>query len=152
MFRKSQLASVPSYDLKPWKLDPPLPEPPSSELSAILFRREYRFILKRLEDHWPNIGGVVVTGQPGIGTSLFTEGRGSPCSHTLLHLLSIGEPITLQRGEVFFLFCQNGVGMYDGNSAPRNETSTGFRGETLDSQIPIKIVCTHVNHFRGLVG
>lgn len=150
MFRKSQLASVPSYDLKLWKLDPPLLESPSSELSAILFRREYCFTSKRLEDHWPNIGGVVVTGQR---YEFITEGRGSPCSHTLLlHLLSIGEPVAMQCGEVFFLFCQNDVGMYDGNSAPRNENSTGFRGQTLDSQIPIKIACTHVNHFRGLVG
>jgi hypothetical protein len=40
------------------------------EADAILIHKKYIFTLKRLKECQPNIGGVVVTGQPGIGTSL----------------------------------------------------------------------------------
>jgi len=97
--QRPQLANVPSYDLKLCKLDPPLHESPSSELSAILFP----FTLRRLEDHWPDIGGVVVTGQPGISTSLLQKASPSPWHWGA------------QCSEVFFLFCQNGIGLPDSN-------------------------------------
>jgi hypothetical protein len=37
--------------------------------------------------------------------------------YLLLHLLSIGEPVALQRGKYFYVFSQNGVEMCNGNSA-----------------------------------
>ncbi len=40
------------------------------DADAILFREEYHLTSKRLEDLRPNVGGVVVTGQPGIGMCL----------------------------------------------------------------------------------
>jgi hypothetical protein len=47
------------------------------DVNAILFREEYPFTLKRLQDRRPNLGGVVVTGQPGIGTSLLQKDVGT---------------------------------------------------------------------------
>jgi hypothetical protein len=42
--------------------------------NAILIREEYVLTLKELEKHRPNIGGgIVLTGQPGIGTSLLQD-------------------------------------------------------------------------------
>ena len=45
------------------------------DTETILIREEYEFTFKELEKHRPNIGGVVVTGQPGIGTSLLQTNR-----------------------------------------------------------------------------
>jgi hypothetical protein len=38
--------------------------------TAILVREEYLFTYEELRRHRPNTGGTVLTGQPGIGTSL----------------------------------------------------------------------------------
>jgi len=48
-------------------------------VDPILFRKEYSLTLKRLEVRRSDIGGVVVLGQPGIGTSLlWTDTVGVP--------------------------------------------------------------------------
>ena len=58
--------------------------------SAILFCKEYSLTLKRLEVRRPDIGGVVVLGQPGIGTSLLWTGEQHSCS--LIISLTSGFP------------------------------------------------------------
>jgi hypothetical protein len=40
------------------------------DADAILIREEYTFTSKTLEDRRANMGGTVVTGQPGIGTTI----------------------------------------------------------------------------------
>jgi hypothetical protein len=54
-----------------------------SGVAAILVREEYTFTMKRLEYHRPNIGGVVVAGQPGIGTSSLQK-DGGHFAHALI--------------------------------------------------------------------
>jgi hypothetical protein len=61
---------------------------------AILVRKEYLVTFKSLEDHRPNIGGVVVTGQPGIGTSFLQKDLGY-FAHAL---------ITCRQINIFILF------------------------------------------------
>jgi hypothetical protein len=39
---------------------------------AILIREDYVFAFEKLKGRQPNVGGIVLTGQPGIGASLLT--------------------------------------------------------------------------------
>jgi hypothetical protein len=70
----------------------------------------------------------VVTGQPGIGTSFLQKDLGyfahalitcrqiNILFYLLLRLLSNGEPVALQREDLFYLFTEDGVEMYNGMS------------------------------------
>jgi hypothetical protein len=51
------------------------------EADVILVREEYVFTLNALEGRQKNTGGIVLTGHPGIGTSLLQK---DICAHVLI--------------------------------------------------------------------
>ena len=77
------------------------------------------------------------------------QGKSIFLFYLLLRLLSMGEPVALQRGEFFYVFSQDGVEMHRGDT-------TGwifrFKGKLWGSQIPDRRAKSHVDCFNGLVG
>lgn len=76
---------------------------------AILVREEYPLTLKARKGRQNKSGGIIVTGHPGIGKSVFIF-------YALLHLLSKGKTVALERDTVFVIFRANGVEMHRVNS------------------------------------
>ncbi|KAI9464952.1 hypothetical protein BJY52DRAFT_1144826, partial [Lactarius psammicola] len=87
-----------------------------SEPHGLLVRSEYDVVLSMLnEDHNTaqerNCGGVVITGQPGIGKSCFLY-------YLLLHRLSEMTPVALQLLSYFVVFRDDGVYRYPLDADP----------------------------------
>ncbi|KAI0245653.1 hypothetical protein BJV78DRAFT_1287359 [Lactifluus subvellereus] len=72
---------------------------------ALLIRKEYIFAFDELETR-PRKGGVVVSGQPGIGKSTFLF-------YALFRRLSTQKPTALQMSTCFIVFKDTGVKVYD---------------------------------------
>ena len=125
------------------------------EAGAILFREEYIFTLKRLEERRPNIGGVVVTGQPGIGMTY----RHGPYSRT--HNM---------QENLFSYFTYSSISSAWGSPLPYNVINSStfslkmvskcipakppggifhLRGNSGLLWIPIQKANSHVDHFNG---
>ena len=95
---------------------------------TILFRDEYCFTLKALEGRQNHSGEIIVTGHPGIGTSLLQKdkdnlahilihpGKSVCIIYPLLHRLGRGLPVALQCDTVFFIFREDGVEMHGADS------------------------------------
>lgn len=91
---------------------------------VLLVREEYLIALGALGIKSGTGGGMVITGQPGIGmeflwatviwlTSLYIAGKTFFLYYTLLYCLSSGKPTAFQCGHMFLLFDQSGVNEYD---------------------------------------
>ena len=91
---------------------------------VLLVHEDYDGTYNQVYKRNPTVGGMVVTGQPGIGmhllvasTSLTTATQaallnlGKTCFlyHLLLHLLNWKQPVTFQVYTGFFLFNGNGA-------------------------------------------
>ncbi|KAH9048284.1 hypothetical protein EDB84DRAFT_299074 [Lactarius hengduanensis] len=78
------------------------------ERSGLLVRVEYEAAWESFNNDIAKAhkcGGVVVTGQPGIGKSCFLY-------YLLFRLLSKKNPVALQRSRYFFVFQEDGVSRY----------------------------------------
>jgi hypothetical protein len=100
---------------------------------VLLVRGEYEVTYRDLwsyNEGAPARGGVVVTGQPGIGMHLSltvvsfaddnhpTPNLGKTCFlyYLLLRLLSVGQPVALQVADIIVLFQRTGVQLSDNTS------------------------------------
>ncbi|KAH9010689.1 hypothetical protein EDB84DRAFT_1570276 [Lactarius hengduanensis] len=88
-----------------------------NETRGLLVRPEYDVafgMLQQAHDHWTpeDCGGVVVTGQPGIGKTCFLY-------YLLFRRLSERRPVALEQPKFFILFHEGGVYRYSLNADTR---------------------------------
>jgi hypothetical protein len=144
------LKYLPSADVKDLHL-----EALGCDAETILVREEYLSTVRELEYRRPNIGGMVVTGQPGTGTG-FTEGHGSPCSRThnmqenqffcfVCSSISLarGSPLPYNMGDSFICFLE--VASKSIMVKPPGGISN------LKGNFGLYQILAHVNRFNGLV-
>ena len=147
------LKYLPSSEVKTLQL-----EKLGFQSDTILECKDYFFTLKKLDELYPTVRGIVLIGHPGIGMSLLQKYMDLPCSHTYnmqenLFFYFICYSISLARGNqlhysvvhtsTFFLKmvlkCMMAILLHGNSNSRRNFGPF---------QILLNRAKSHVNHFK----